>query len=427
MQGLFNFMETRILYNIYLSYPNICIDSRKLTKDCIFFSLKGENFDGNQFAQKALLEGAAYAIVDNAEMVVSDKTIFVRDCLSALQELAEMHRKHLNIPVLAITGSNGKTTTKELCRDVLASKFKVKATFGNLNNHIGVPLTILETRNDIEFLILEMGANHQGEIGFLCKIGQPDHVMITNIGKAHMEGFGGIEGIKKGKSEMYRYIDRNGGKIFINNDDSVLISLLPSNAKLINYSEQELVKIVNDERFISFEFNGSIVQTRLYGKYNIPNIAFAIALGSHFGVSENGIINALSNYEPDNNRSQVIKIGNNTYIKDAYNANPSSMLLSLESFGKSSQNDKIIVLGDMLELGEYADYEHNAIVEITQNIELKSRIFIGKHFYECRHKFDDHFFKTTEDAKEFFVNSNFQNCLVLLKGSRGIAVEQIIP
>ena len=419
-------MEIDQLYNIYKQHPEICIDSRKINEGCLFFALKGETFDGNQFASLALLSGAAYAIIDDPEKNKSDKCILVTSVLECLQELASYHRKHLNIPVLAITGSNGKTTTKELCRDVLQKKFNTKATFGNLNNHIGVPLTILGTTSAVEFLIVEMGANHQGEIDFLCKIANPTYVFITNIGKAHLEGFGGVEGIKIGKTEMYRYAAKNNGKIFLNFDDEILTTMAPPESTIIGYSSSDLVKIIEVQPFLTFSYSEIIVHTKLYGSYNQPNIAFSIAAGNYFGVETKDIVMALEAYEPENNRSQITQVGTNTIIKDAYNANPSSMKLSIESFYKMHGSNKVLVLGDMLELGEFAEFEHRQIIDMTKALGFQNSIFVGENFMKVKDMFHGKYFKHIDEAREYFKNKNFTQALILLKGSRGISVEKII-
>jgi UDP-N-acetylmuramoyl-tripeptide--D-alanyl-D-alanine ligase len=419
-------MDIQQLYQIYTTHPIICTDSRKITKDCIFFALRGENFNGNIYAESAIEKGAAYAVVDEKVHKNGTHFILVDDVLQTLQQLANYHRHHLKIPVMSITGSNGKTTTKELCRDVLQRKFNVKATAGNLNNHIGVPLTILSTDSEIEFLIVEMGANHQGEIDALCKIAEPDYVMITNIGKAHLEGFGGIEGIKKGKSEMYRHAAVHHKKIFINTDDEVLMSLLPENADTINYSATLLAKLKDEKPFITFEYNGFTHSTQLYGSYNISNIAFAIAAGEYFGVDPKDISSAISNYIPENNRSQITKHKSNTIIKDAYNANPTSMKFSIESFAKLEAANKILILGDMLELGSHTAEEHSAIIHLTKQLNLNDVIFIGKNFSEVKDEQHGVYFENVQAAKSYFEKRDITNTTILLKGSRGIAVEKLL-
>lgn len=419
-------MNTEDLYRIYTHHHEICTDSRKITQGCLFFALKGENFDGNIFAKTALDQGASYAIIDDEKYKLNDRYVLVDDVLFTLQKLANHHRHQLKIPVLSITGSNGKTTTKELCRDVLLQKFKVKATSGNLNNHIGVPLTLLSTNYDVEFLIVEMGANHQGEIKMLCDIAEPDYVMITNIGKAHLEGFGGVEGIKKGKSEMYRYAASNNKKIFINTDDQVLVSLLPHLSKTIEYSARELTKLTGEQPYISFEYNKGVHKTHLYGSYNMSNIAFAAALGEYFDVPKEKIAKAIAGYIPENNRSQLVKYGNNTIIKDAYNANPTSMKYSIESFAKLSADNKMMILGDMLELGDEAKQEHQVIIQLTKSLGLTNVVFIGSNFSAAADHGHGIYFETVAEAKPYFQKIKISNCTVLLKGSRGIAVEKLL-
>jgi UDP-N-acetylmuramoyl-tripeptide--D-alanyl-D-alanine ligase len=420
-------MEISKLYQIWKSSAGVCTDSRKIVKHGLFFALSGTHFDGNLFAEQALETGASYAIVDRVKYrgSMSSSIILVDDVLTTLQQLARYHRDQLHIPVLGITGSNGKTTTKELARDVMAKKYKVFATQGNLNNHIGVPLTLLSVTDDITFLIVEMGANHQGEIELLSQIANPDYGMITNIGKAHLEGFGGVEGIKKGKSELYRHINGKKGKIFINEEDEVLSTLIPQESILVKYAPSKLVSIVNEEPYLTLSYKGSTFETFLYGKYNINNIAFAMMLGAYFGVSDDDIINAIATYKPDNNRSQLSQYGNNTVIMDAFNANPSSMAASLETFGRIP-GEKVVILGDMLELGEYSKTEHQKIIDMVESMKLSDAIFIGKHFYASgTGRFGKYFADTTE-AKIYFDNQKYENTHILLKGSRGIAVEKIL-
>jgi UDP-N-acetylmuramoyl-tripeptide--D-alanyl-D-alanine ligase len=420
-------MEIAELYNIWLAHPNISTDTRRILSGCIFFALKGDNFDGNNFASKALQLGANYVVIDNADLVIGSdpRYLLVNNVLETLQLLANHHRRQLKIPVLAITGSNGKTTTKELAKCVLSKKFKVNATIGNLNNHIGVPLTILSTTKDVEFLIVEMGANHQGEINNLCHIAQPDFVMITNIGKAHLDGFGGIEGIRQGKSEMFRYASQNNKKIFVNVEDEVLLDLLPKNSTTIPYNPTVLLEILQIVPVLKVKYRNEIITTHLFGVYNVANMAFAACLGEYFDVSSAAIVDALSEYVPDNNRSQRQFYGTNTLIKDAYNANPSSMALSLQSFSLLD-GDKIVVLGDMLELGEFADAEHIKIIDLAASKGFEEMIFVGKNFGNVKQGMPGQYFENIEDARAYFQTRNYQNKLILLKGSRGISVEKII-
>ncbi|HMR86566.1 MAG TPA: UDP-N-acetylmuramoyl-tripeptide--D-alanyl-D-alanine ligase [Saprospiraceae bacterium] len=419
-------MDIKQLYDIFLNNPNVCTDTRKISDNCLFFALKGDRFNGNEYAIKALELGASYAIVDDRTIITDSRLIFVNDVLTTLQELARYHRLQLNIPVLGITGSNGKTTTKELSREVIKQKYKVKATIGNLNNHIGVPLTILDTSSDIEFLIVEMGANHQGEIDLLCKIALPDYVMITNIGKAHLEGFGGFEGVKLGKSEMYKFANNFDKKIFLNKDDSVLTGLIPPDSEIISYSGSQMLSIISEEPFLKLRYNDKEIATNLYGSYNLSNIAFAIKLGEYFSVDQDMIVKGIADYRPDNNRSQLEIINGNTIIKDAYNANPNSMKLSLESFAKVNASSKLVVLGDMLELGEFTQSEHKEILTLVENLGIKEAIYVGENFYKEKEGFNGAFYKKIEDAREYFKMKGYQNYYILLKGSRGISVESIL-
>lgn len=419
-------MDIKQLYDIFLNNPNVCTDTRKISDNCLFFALKGDRFNGNEYAIKALELGASYAIVDDRTIITDSRLIFVNDVLTTLQELARYHRLQLNIPVLGITGSNGKTTTKELSREVIKQKYKVKATIGNLNNHIGVPLTILDTSSDIEFLIVEMGANHQGEIDLLCKIALPDYVMITNIGKAHLEGFGGYEGVKLGKSEMYKFANNFDKKIFLNKDDSVLTGLIPPDSEIISYSGNQMLSIISEEPFLKLRYSDKEIATNLYGSYNLSNIAFAIKLGEYFSVDQDMIVKGIADYRPDNNRSQLEIINGNTIIKDAYNANPNSMKLSLESFAKVNASSKLVVLGDMLELGEFTQSEHKEILTLVENLGIKEAIYVGENFYKEKEGFNGAFYKKIDDAREYFKMKGYQNYYILLKGSRGISVESIL-
>jgi UDP-N-acetylmuramoyl-tripeptide--D-alanyl-D-alanine ligase len=418
-------MNLQQLYNLYIQSSGICTDTRKIELGCMFFALKGETFDGNLFAEKALRLGSAIVVVDNKDIAnqIGEKAIYVEDSLLALQQLSHFHRKQFRFPIISMTGSNGKTTTKELTLSVLSQKYNVIATQGNLNNHIGVPLTLLSMPLDLDFGIVEMGANHVGEIELLCKIAEPDFVMITNIGKAHLEGFGGVEGIKKGKSEIYRYAADRGKTVFINIEDEVLMDLLPDNVLTITYSPSFLKAEANSEA-VSIKWNNKEVLTHIYGDYNLPNIAFAAELGKYFDVSLDQIAQGIVAYTPDNNRSQVKKIGSNTYYLDAYNANPSSMKLSLENFAKLSSNLKYAILGDMLELGEYEDEEHLAVVSLCKELDLCNIMFIGPRFMKI--KDGNHFYADVTDAAKVFKSLDLHDHHILLKGSRGIAVEKIL-
>ncbi|MCZ2101887.1 MAG: UDP-N-acetylmuramoyl-tripeptide--D-alanyl-D-alanine ligase [Chitinophagales bacterium] len=420
-------MEIQDLYFRWKQSTGIATDSRKVEPSQIFFALKGDTFDGNAYAMAALDQGASLVVVDDPSLAheQDSRIVIVEDVLTTLQLLARHHRDQLNIPILAITGSNGKTTTKELTRDVLLSKYRILATRGNLNNHIGVPLTVLSITDEIELAIIEMGANHQGEIDLLCKVTNPDYGMITNIGKAHLDGFGGMEGIKKGKSELYRYLSAHGGTIFLNEEDETLKSLVPVGCAVVPYCPSDILQVRDDHDMISYESNGCLYQTQLYGAYNINNIAFAVAAGRYFNVPEDQIHLAITSYKPGNNRSQLFKYQSNHIILDAYNANPSSMKASIESFVKMG-GEQVIVLGDMFELGTYAKEEHAAVLDLIDNYVFVDKIFIGAAFLSVSQGHSGHFFKDIDTAKAYFRNCHFHNKNILLKGSRGIAVERIL-
>ena len=429
-EGLFcwRYMQTEALYELFLKHPLISTDSRKIINGSIFFALRGASFDGNSYAGEALSKGAVLAVVDDPNLKSLYGCFYVEDVLTSLQHLATLHRKRLAVPVIAITGSNGKTTTKELCRDILAKKYRLTATKGNLNNHIGVPLTILSAPEDSEMLLIEMGANHQTEIDFLCRIAEPDYGAITNIGKAHLEGFGGIEGVKIGKSEMYRFLAEKQGIIFVNAEDETLNELLPVNSKYLSYSPSAIMKHIGMKPFISFQLEGNsdMCYTQLIGSYNIPNIAMGIAIGRFFGVGDKDIISAIAAYLPENNRSQVEKRNSNTYLLDAYNANPTSMKASIGSFRDSEYCNKVLILGDMFELGDDAANEHRQIIDDVRSSEWLDVIFIGPLFYSQKRDYPFHFFKSVDEARHFLAIKNYQNTTILIKGSRGMALEKLL-
>jgi UDP-N-acetylmuramoyl-tripeptide--D-alanyl-D-alanine ligase len=396
----------------------------------MFVALKGENFDANTFAEEALAKGAKYVIVDNPTYATSDKTIFVVDSLTALQQLATYHREYLKIPIVALTGSNGKTTTKELIQVVLAKKFKTKATKGNLNNHIGVPLTLLSFSKETEIGIVEMGANHQKEIEFLCEIAKPDYGYITNFGKAHLEGFGGIEGVIKGKSEMYTYLKANSKTVFVNLDDAI------QNDKTIDFnritfSQKEtsanvFINEISANPFVKIKTLTTEINSHLIGLYNTNNINVAITIGNYFGVSTSDIKEAIESYIPENNRSQLINKDSYEIILDAYNANPSSMKVALENFIQLDKTNKIAILGDMYELGEESLAEHKYIVDfLTKNSSFEC-YFIGKYFFENKSENANfHFYESFEMFSNSLRNTNWKDKTILIKGSRGMALERI--
>lgn len=405
----------------------------------IFFALKGANFNANEFAAEALKQGCKYAIIDEEKYCINEQTIMVEDVLSTLQELAKHHRQHLKIPIIGITGSNAKTTHKELIHAVVSKKYKTYATKGNLNNHIGVPLSILEIDSTYEFAIIEMGANHQGEIALLSSIADPDYGIITNIGKAHLEGFGGVEGIKKGKGELYKHIISKGGKIFINADDKVL-SDLAKGIEQISYGSQRDCfvhgNIIQGTDNVVFQWNVSgknsssqaLVETQMYGQYNFINILCAACVGKYFNVDEKDINTALRNYVPEMNRSQTKQTPNNKLILDAYNANPSSMKIAIENFHNlNSIENKILIIGDMFELGEYAKEEHLQILKQIETLKFKNAYFVGQEFNKQKSHFPQyHFFENTYELSNQLKTNQLKNNIILIKGSRSMKLEQIV-
>ncbi len=433
-----NYKSTEELYALFTNCKQkITTDTRKLEPGSIFFALKGDNFDANTFAQKAIDGGCSYAIVDNELVANGTSILLVNNVLESLQQLAKHHRKQLGLPVIGITGSNAKTTHKELINAVLSKKYKVYATKGNLNNHIGVPLTLLSLTAEHEIAIIEMGANHQGEIALLSDLSDPDYGVITNIGKAHLEGFGGVEGIKKGKSELYRQIEKKNGQIFINADDEVLLELSGTIRKITYGIQREYDvygNLIENSEFVELTWNTKnnelahrpVVKTNMFGHYNFINVLCAICIGHYFKVDETSINKALEEYVPEMNRSQVKKTENNTLILDAYNANPSSMGLAIENFVKQPFEQKLLVLGDMLELGEYSYMEHEKIIEKVKD-SGQDVVFVGNLFYELKHKYPQFaFYKTADELASFFERSKASNRTVLIKGSRGIKLEKIV-
>lgn len=425
------------LYQHYLKHPVICTDTRSITNGCLFFALKGEKFDANEFAEKAIETGAAFAIIDNADFAKGDKFILVDDVLSTLQALAKHHRKQLSIPVIGLTGSNGKTTTKELIRAVLAEHFEVFATKGNLNNHIGVPLSILSITNPIEIAVIEMGANHQKEIELLCSIAQPTHGLISNVGMAHLEGFGGFEGVKKGKAELYAYLAQNSGYAFVNAANNDLTEMVAKagvkNVVRYNTAGPSTVQGVlkHSDPLIEFEwsFNGKSHEAKanLTGTYNFENILAAISIGCFFKLSPAEINKGLADYFPTNNRSQLTKTAHNTVICDFYNANPSSMAAAINNLNSLSATKKVAILGDMFELGEESATQHQQIIALALKNEIETLVFVGHHFYNAKSNYNAHFFATPADAVAFIKTQNWKDALILLKGSRGMALEQLLP
>jgi len=425
------------LYTKFLScHQNITTDTRKITKGCIYFALKGDKFDGNIFADEAIEQGAEYVVIDNKTLAKNDKYILVDDVLKTLQQLANHHRKQLNIPVIGITGSNGKTTTKELVHAVLSKKYNTQYTQGNLNNHIGVPLTLLTITPQHEMAVIEMGANHQQEIDMLCRIAEPNFGIITNIGKAHLEGFGGIEGVKKGKSELYKYLKEVNGTIFLHADDIILTDLSKENNK-ITYGTNKLYDIVGKcnktslfvelawrTRYKATEIKAAdFIKTNLVGVYNYNNALCAACIGNYFKMEESLINEALQNYLPSNNRSQLQKTENNNLILDYYNANPSSMHAAIENFYTMNAENKMLILGDMLELGSESMEEHKAIISLLHDKKLNDYLLVGPIFSSLQ---KEKSFVTSKQAHEFLQANSIKNKTILIKGSRGIALEEVV-
>ena len=424
-------MDISRLHSLFLTCSSVSIDTRKIEQNALFVAIKGERFDANSFSKAALDNGASYVLIDNNDFYVDKRTILVENCLIALQELAAYHRKYLSIPIIALTGSNGKTTTKELLNVVLSKKFKTKATVGNFNNHIGVPLTILSFTKETEIGIVEMGANHKKEIEFLCEIATPDYGYITNFGKAHLEGFGGIEGVIQGKSEMYHYLSKNDKIIFINWDDPLQKSI-STNSKIYSFglnSEHVDVSIskVTANPFVEISFNDSKIQSHLIGLYNAANVNVALAIGKYFNISDSKIKEAIENYIPENNRSQLVKKGGNEIILDAYNANPSSMTVAIENFLQLDNSNKIIILGDMFELGNESHQEHLEIVKMLEDQKDVNCFFIGSDFNKNKVKKSHfYFYETFNDFSKDIVPNQFKESLILIKGSRGMALERTL-
>ncbi|MFY0604932.1 MAG: UDP-N-acetylmuramoyl-tripeptide--D-alanyl-D-alanine ligase [Flavobacteriaceae bacterium] len=414
-------MRIEDLYILYKKHFKVDTDTRKIRQNSIYFALKGENFNGNTFAEEALKKGALYSIVDEEKYVVNDKIILVEDVLTTLQELATFHRNHITFPILGLTGSNGKTTSKELINCILKRKFNTVATSGNLNNHIGVPLTILSFDDKTEFGIVEMGANHQKEIEFLCTIAKPDFGYITNFGKAHLEGFGGIEGVIKGKSELYQYIRNHKKRVFVNPYDPKQVDLT-NDLHPIFFDRS--IKLVESNPFLEVHFDTMSCKTQLIGAYNFSNIACAISIGQFFDISTIEIKEAIESYLPSNNRSQVIKTNHNSIILDAYNANPSSVQLALKSFDAMNADNKVAILGDMFELGEEAFFEHQEIANLTKSLNFTKVYLVGENFYKTNTNSPK--FKSFNDLKNELNKNHINESVILIKGSRGMALERLL-
>ena len=434
------------LYKHFLKHPAVCTDTRDIKPGSIFFALKGDNFNANKFAEQALESGCSIAVIDEefplfkgARGIKDDRYFFVNDVLSTLQALANYHRKQLSIPVISITGTNGKTTSKELLNAVLSEKFKVLATKGNLNNHIGVPLTLLNITKVHEIAIIEMGANHVGEIAMLCAIAEPDFGMITNIGKAHLEGFGGFEGVVKTKSELYNFIKQKNGKLFVNAEDELLQKLSDGIDKVTFGTARDadfIGKFIESNPFVKLKCKSkkdtqsidkkNQITTQLVGKYNFQNILAAACIGDYFNVSEEQIKKGLENYVPTNNRSQIIQTKNNFLLLDAYNANPSSMNAAIENFAEMNQPHKMVILGDMLELGDDSAKEHDAIVSLLKNKNLNNALLVGPFFMKSGKLINAKTFSNTDEVVDYLKQNPINNTTVLIKGSRGIKLEKVV-
>ena len=423
-------MNIEQIHKLFLKSTGIATDTRTLKKDQLFFALKGENFNGNKFVDQALEKGAGYAVIDEPEMLKNDRCILVPDVLYNLQELAGYHRKYLGIPILAITGSNGKTTSKELINAVLSKKFNTTATVGNLNNHIGVPLSLLAMNSATTFGIIEMGANHAKEIAGLCEIAQPDYGYITNFGKAHLEGFGSLEGVIKAKSELYEYLKTHDKLIFLNADDPIQQKHLSyKNTFSFGTSGNEDVVIKYNDNLTTAEViqKDKTYKSSLTGSYNSRNIAAAICIGLYFKVSIEEIGNAIASYNPQNNRSQIVKLGTITFLMDAYNANPTSMTAALESFHKYPVGNKTVILGDMFELGETSAQEHQDIVNLVETMNFPRVFLVGSNFNNSSsHHETIEKFESFSDLAKKIKETNFDNSYILVKGSRGMALERIL-
>lgn len=420
------------IYAAFLASSGICTDTRAIKIGALFVALKGATFNGNHYVAAALVAGASMAIIDEAEYAVEGKTILVDDALKTLQELAAYHRSKLKIPFIAIGGSNGKTTTKELTSAVLAKKYSTYSTRGNFNNHIGVPLCVLEVQSSHEMAVIEMGANGHGEIALLCEIAQPTHGIITNVGKDHLEGFGSVEGVAKANAEMYEYLKANGGLVFLNTKESLLLSLA-GGIQSVNYlgaqSDYPCELLPNDSWYVAGKIpSGQVINTHLVGNYNIHNIAAAIAIGKHFGVTESDAATAINVYRPSNMRSQLIETDRNTIILDTYNANPSSMEVALDTFAQFAAKRKIVVLGSMYEMGEFTEREHRLLGEKVAAMKgIDEVVFVGKEMSDAYNACPTALY--FEEYNEVAMKAMFgqmQDATILIKGSRGMKLERLL-
>lgn len=431
-------MDIESIYEIYKKHPVICTDSRKITEGCIYLALRGDSFDGNKFALETLSKGAAYAIIDDAEIAGDDRLILVESGLKTLQDLSSYHRHQFQLPVIGITGSNGKTTTKELMYSVLSQKFNVLATSGNFNNHIGVPLTLFRLSQDHEIAIIEMGASKQGDIKELCDIADPNYALITNIGKAHLETMGGLEGVLKTKTELFDHIRKFGGHLLVHSCDKFLAENTRSDAAF-HYgalpTDDVQGRVVRDGNYVAVQWKRKsnehrswdefpVVKTNLTGAYNLPNIMAAVATGIVFGLSDEEIAVGISSYEPTNNRSEVRSKGSNTFILDAYNANPSSMEVAINNLVGSDKDHRSVILGEMLELGSTSEEEHRIVCDRLQALNLRTVCLVGKEFLQFKDMYPFQFFEDVNSLNEWLKNHTFENETILIKGSRGNKLEK---
>lgn len=420
-------MQIQQLYQQFQRHPAVQTDSRNLKEGEIFFALRGPNFNGNTFARQAIEKGATLVIVDEDMDFQDDRIIRVADSLNCLQKLAAFHRDTFAIPFIAITGSNGKTTTKELVHTVLSTKFKTYTTRGNLNNHIGIPLTILRIKRDAEMAVVEMGANHQQEIADYCAYAKPTHGLITNIGKAHLEGFGGEAGVKRGKGELFEFLKVHNGTAFVNADDSNIAELANSIESKISYGKSiSYAEILSSDPFLIMTVgkNRLLITTKFVGAYNLPNVLAAYTVGRHFDVCEEDIKKAIESYTPSNSRSQLIKRGSNSFIMDAYNANPGSMTVAIENFAAMTGEKKVLMLGDMKELGPETIVEHEHLIDLIMKYPWHYVVLTGEVFSALKHPFIS--FENSEQAREWFVSSGIHDSLILVKGSRSMEMEKVL-
>lgn len=424
-------MDINYIHSLFLKCKSVSIDTRKIEINSLFVAIKGERFDANTFAREALDKGASYVIIDDESYFIDERTILVDDSLITLQKLAKFHREYLKLPIIALTGSNGKTTTKELIHVVLSKKFNTTATVGNLNNHIGVPLTLLSFTSKTEIGIVEMGANHKKEIEFLCELAKPDYGYITNFGKAHLEGFGGVEGVIEGKSEMYHYLSVNDKLAFINLEDPIQVEKsmsLKAYSFGVNKTNADVnITSVKANPFVAINYSNLTISTHLIGLYNANNINAALTIGKYFEIDEAAIKEALESFMPENNRSQLLTKGTNQIVLDAYNANPSSMTVAIENFLQLESSNKAMILGDMFELGQESQQEHKAIVAMLSNEDKVKCYFVGSAFYANKIKKSNFWFYTTfEEFSNDLPMAEFNNSTILIKGSRGMALERTL-